>query len=90
MYEIPFEWQTGDVWSRWNRLREGYADRWIFLFENKPDDDIHLIALLKTSDGKSHFQIEAVQPVDFYDVEKICAKIDDLEKKVQDTNKMMP
>ena len=89
MDEIPLEWRTGEIWTKWEQLRNTRADKWIFLFENKQEDEIHLTALLKTVDGKRHAQYEIVHAPDQLDVAKVCAKIDALEKRVRDANKMM-
>jgi hypothetical protein len=87
--EIPLELLTGEVWSRWNTLREAYANRWTFSCDNRQEKEIHLTALLKTLDGKRHVQYESVDSSDFGNPTKVCAKIDALEKKVQDADKMM-
>jgi hypothetical protein len=88
MDKIPEKWRSGEVWNKWEGLRQKYSGEWSFLFENQQDDDIHLTALFKTLDGRRHVQYEIVHSPDFHNLSKVCAKIDSLEKKVQEASKL--
>jgi hypothetical protein len=87
--EIPAEWRTGEVWDKWEELRQTYGEKWDFAFEHvERQGDIQLAALLKTLDGRRHVQYEIVHPPDFHNLGKVCGKIESLRKKVLEANKL--